>query len=346
VTETEINLPVITADVCGLKHLQMKLTRAQLEPLSEGLMARLRGPFEAALKDAGLPASEVDEVILVGGATRMPMVQELVRSLTGKETIRASTRTRSWRSGQPSRPACWWGSEGRPPAGRHAALAGRGNHGRGQDNADPAHHDGPFREAQAVLQCGGPPEDGRHPRAAGGEIYGGGQDEPGAVLTGRDPPAPRGVPQIELTFEVDGNGILHVTAKDLASDREHAVTIPASTNLTSQVHRAHGRRGEATRGRELPAERGGGRPQPRRFVVLSGREGDARAGGKVPAADRCGIEEKIAERGRPSRARTWPGFEASPKKCDRPAAPVASRCTPTKVGRRARMAPAGVVRAS
>jgi molecular chaperone DnaK len=88
VTETEINLPFITADACGPKHPRMKLTRAQLEQLSEGLVARLRGPFGAAPKDAGLSASEVDEVILAGGATRMPMVQELARSLTGEETIK------------------------------------------------------------------------------------------------------------------------------------------------------------------------------------------------------------------------------------------------------------------
>ncbi|MCS6907146.1 MAG: molecular chaperone DnaK, partial [Anaerolineales bacterium] len=85
VMETEINLPYITADASGPKHLQMKLTRAKFEQLTEDLVARLRGPFNAALKDAGLKASDIDEVVLVGGATRMPMVQDLVRSLTNKE---------------------------------------------------------------------------------------------------------------------------------------------------------------------------------------------------------------------------------------------------------------------
>jgi molecular chaperone DnaK len=85
VMETEINLPYITADASGPKHLQMKLTRAKFEQLTEDLVARLRGPFNAALNDAGLKASDIDEVVLVGGATRMPMVQDLVRSLTNKE---------------------------------------------------------------------------------------------------------------------------------------------------------------------------------------------------------------------------------------------------------------------
>jgi len=85
VMETEINLPYITADASGPKHLQVKLTRSKLEQLTEALVDRLSGPFEAALKDAGLKAKEIEEVVLVGGATRMPMVQELVRSLTKKE---------------------------------------------------------------------------------------------------------------------------------------------------------------------------------------------------------------------------------------------------------------------
>jgi molecular chaperone DnaK len=88
VVETEVNLPYVTADASGPKHLQLKLTRARFEQLSERLVERLKAPFSAALKDAGLQAAEVDEVVLVGGATRMPMVQELVQSLTGKQPHR------------------------------------------------------------------------------------------------------------------------------------------------------------------------------------------------------------------------------------------------------------------
>ena len=85
VMETEINLPYITADASGPKHLQLKLTRSKFEQLTESLVARLRGPFEAALRDASFSSAEIDEVVLVGGSTRMPMVQDLVRSLTNKE---------------------------------------------------------------------------------------------------------------------------------------------------------------------------------------------------------------------------------------------------------------------
>jgi molecular chaperone DnaK len=83
VMETEINLPFITADASGPKHLQLKLTRSKFEQITEDLLNRVKGPFEQALKDAGLNASQIDEVVLVGGSTRMPMVQELVRKLTG-----------------------------------------------------------------------------------------------------------------------------------------------------------------------------------------------------------------------------------------------------------------------
>jgi molecular chaperone DnaK len=84
--ETEINLPYITADASGPKHLQLKLSRAKFEQMTEDLLNRCRGPFEAALKDARMDVSKLDEIVLVGGATRMPMVQELVRKLTnGKE---------------------------------------------------------------------------------------------------------------------------------------------------------------------------------------------------------------------------------------------------------------------
>jgi molecular chaperone DnaK len=85
VSETEINLPFITADASGPKHLQMKLTRAKFEQLTEDLLNRVRGPFDAVLRDGHISAAAMDEVVLVGGATRMPMVQDLVRSLTGKE---------------------------------------------------------------------------------------------------------------------------------------------------------------------------------------------------------------------------------------------------------------------
>ncbi len=83
--ETEINLPFITADVNGPKHLQMRLSRAKFEQLTEGLVTRLVEPFNRALQDAGIKAGDLDEIVLVGGSTRMPMVQELVRKLTGKE---------------------------------------------------------------------------------------------------------------------------------------------------------------------------------------------------------------------------------------------------------------------
>ena len=104
--QTEVNLPFITADATGPKHLTMKITRSKLEALVDDLIQRTIAPVKQALKDAGVSASQIEEVILVGGMTRMPKVQEVVKQLSARSRIRASTRTKSWPSAPRSRPAC------------------------------------------------------------------------------------------------------------------------------------------------------------------------------------------------------------------------------------------------
>ena len=147
VLETEINLPFVTADASGPKHLQMKLSRSKFEQLSEALTARLRGPFEAALRDAKLSASGIDEVVLVGGATRMPMVQELVRSLTGgKEPHKGVNPDEVVAVGAALQGGVLGGEvHRRPAAGRDAADAGSGDAGRcgDADHGAQHHHPGP-----------------------------------------------------------------------------------------------------------------------------------------------------------------------------------------------------------
>ncbi len=106
-TQTDINLPFITADQSGPKHLNITLTRAKFEQLVDDLIQRTIPPMQQALKDAGLDPKEIDEVILVGGSTRIPKVQEIVKEFFGKEPNRASTPTRSWPSAPRSRAACW-----------------------------------------------------------------------------------------------------------------------------------------------------------------------------------------------------------------------------------------------
>src|SRR5207247_898877 len=148
VMETDINLPFITADQAGPKHLQMKLTRAKFEQLVEDLLQKTIGPTKQALADAGVDLSKIDEVVLVGGSTRIPKVQAIVKELFGGE---------------------------RPLARDNRTL---------------------------------------------GKFH----------LIGL-PPAPRGVPQVEVTFDIDANGIVNVSAKDLGTGKEQKITITATSGL-------------------------------------------------------------------------------------------------------------------
>lgn len=235
VMETEINLPYITADASGPKHLQMKLTRAKFEQLTENLIERLRGPFNSALKDASLSTSQVDEVVLVGGATRMPMVQDLVRSLTGKEPHKGVNPDEVVAVGAAIQAGVLAGevkdvllldvtplSLGVETMGSiMTALIER-------NTTIPVRKSEIFSTAEDnqtavdihVLQ-------GERPMAADNMSL-------GRFRLEGIPPAPRGIPQVEVTFDIDANGILNVTARDTASGKEQKVTITASTNLSKQ----------------------------------------------------------------------------------------------------------------
>jgi molecular chaperone DnaK len=230
--ETEINLPYVTADANGPKHMQLRLTRARLEQLTKDLVERCRTPFEAVLKDAGHSVNDIDEVVLVGGSTRMPIIQELVRKLINKEpnksvnpdevvaigaAIQAGVLTGEVKDvllldvTPLSLGVETMGSVMTPVIERNTTIPAR------KSQVFSTAEDGQTAVDIHIMQ-------GERPMAEDNMDL-------GRFRLEGIPASPRGLPQIEVTFDIDANGILNVSARDQASGREQKVTITASTNL-------------------------------------------------------------------------------------------------------------------
>jgi molecular chaperone DnaK len=261
VAQTEINLPFVTADAAGPKHLALTLTRAKLEQLSADLVERTAGPCQRALGDAGLSASQIDEVVLVGGMTRMPAVQEQVKQLFGKEPHKGVNPDEVVAIGAAIQAGVLKGEvkdilllDVTPLTLGLETLGGVATPLIPRNTTIPTAKTETFTTAADgqtsvevhVLQ-------GERPMAGENKTIG------RFVLDGILP-APRGVPQVEVTFDIDANGILSVSARDKATAKEQRITIQASSGLAKEeidrlVRDAEAHREEDARRREAVESR-------------------------------------------------------------------------------------------
>jgi molecular chaperone DnaK len=232
-SQTDINLPYITADASGPKHLNIKLTRAKLEALVEDLIERTIAPCRTAIKDAGVSTSEIDDVILVGGQTRMPKVQEKVKDLFGKEPRKDVNPDEAVAVGAAVQGQVLGGErkdvlllDVTPLSLGIETMGGVMTKMITKNTTIPTKHAQVFSTADdnqpavtiKVFQ-------GEREMASGNKLL-------GEFNLEGIPPAPRGLPQIEVTFDIDANGILHVNAKDKGTGKENKITIKANSGLS------------------------------------------------------------------------------------------------------------------
>jgi molecular chaperone DnaK len=296
VMETEINLPYITADASGPKHLILKLSRARFEQMTAHLLERCNKPFESALKDANLKASQIDELVLVGGSTRMPQVLDMVRKLINKEPNKGVNPDEVVAIGAAIQGGVL-GGEVKDILLLDVTPLSLGVETMGSVMTPVIERNTtiPIRKSQIFSTA----DDNQ--TAVDIHVLQGERPMAGDNMTlGRFrlegiPNAPRGLPQIEVTFDIDANGILNVAAKDKATGREQKVTITASTNLQKtdierMVEEAKVHSADDMKRKELAEARNLGDNAAYQIEKAVKESGE-----KLPAEQKASVEAKVQE---------------------------------------------------